>query len=310
VLPYSSAHYGWPQLSKPAACPNKTTGISFSKHAKSGKHLLICRGYLLDTISQASRPEADITVEHKTREIAFLERAMNHNDDVQVQKRLKVVSEELRILKGRLIPDSDRPVATIVPPCTSGHQYINTDGLKRALDECFRALGVNFEHESSSIFDIPHDLRYGLPEIRIQQIQLNTASFRDEPGLTTFNSVREVLANFNLWGTAFKELFPADMRDMDPYALTLPDIPDRTVTLARLLTTCKGYVGACIGHARPGDQIYLLPGCTMPVILRPSSSCKGAYSLKGGVYVPGVMKGEAFAELQTSNAVAETITIC
>ncbi|KAH8588997.1 heterokaryon incompatibility protein-domain-containing protein [Bisporella sp. PMI_857] len=310
TLPYSSAHYGWPLMSEPSACPGTTAEATFSRDAKTGKHLLVCRGYRLDTISQATRPVCEISIEYKAKEVAFLENVITYNQSIDVQQRLLNAREELRILKSRHIPDTEDSQVTELPPSATWHKYDHLLSLKMALMECFQCLGVKFEREGYSIFDIPYNLNIEQQELRLQRIQYVSASFIDDPGLSTLNSVREAFANFNLWGTAFKDLFPPDFKDVDPHSVALPNIPDRTVTLARLLTTCEGHVGTCIGHARPGDEIFLLHGCTMPVILRASPSCDGAYELKGGVYVPGVMNGEAFARFQASDTISKVITIC
>jgi hypothetical protein len=46
------------------------------------------------------------------------------------------------------------------------------------------------------------------------------------------------------------------------------------------------------------DVIFVLQGCSVPVILRPHPPPGDYYSLVGECYVHGIMDGEAFAEYQ------------
>jgi hypothetical protein len=121
--------------------------------------------------------------------------------------------------------------------------------------------------------------------------------------------MRTLFAGFDLWGQPFKDLFPRHA-DADSDSFSLPSIEDRTWMFGRLFTTCAGYVGACICNVRPGDEVFLLHGCRMPVVLRPRVGSQDVYRLQGGVYIPGVMKGEVFAQLQSLDIDAGLITIC
>jgi hypothetical protein len=79
--------------------------------------------------------------------------------------------------------------------------------------------------------------------------------------------------------------------------------------LGRFFTTCAGYIGACICNICPGDEVFLLHGYRMPVVLRLLVESRDVYRLQGGVHIPGVMRGEAFAKLQSLGIDAEFITI-
>ena len=56
------------------------------------------------------------------------------------------------------------------------------------------------------------------------------------------------------------------------------------------MSTRSGYVGWAYNGAEPGDSIYLLAGCSVPVILRPRAA--GGYTILGYAHVQGVMDGE------------------
>ena len=67
----------------------------------------------------------------------------------------------------------------------------------------------------------------------------------------------------------------------------------------RLMTTRRGRVGWAHPSARPGDRIYLLEGCNLPVILAPCNEPFEQYLtciLIGDAYVHGIMYGELWEQ--------------
>jgi len=60
--------------------------------------------------------------------------------------------------------------------------------------------------------------------------------------------------------------------------------------------TKKGYFCSVPPIAKPTDQIWVVNGCTAPLVLRPSAgrgkSPQGRYQLVGTGFVHGVMSGE------------------
>ena len=65
------------------------------------------------------------------------------------------------------------------------------------------------------------------------------------------------------------------------------------------MITSTGYIGWAHPRAQPGDQIFVVGGCTVPVILR--SRDNGGYVLVGDAYVEGIMDGEAVADARARN---------
>jgi hypothetical protein len=65
----------------------------------------------------------------------------------------------------------------------------------------------------------------------------------------------------------------------------------------RYMTTKKGYVGWAHDKAEQGDAIFLLAGCSVPVILR--ARAEGGYTVVGDAYVQGIMDGEVVEEGQS-----------
>ncbi|KAI1170176.1 HET-domain-containing protein [Nemania sp. FL0916] len=83
-----------------------------------------------------------------------------------------------------------------------------------------------------------------------------------------------------------------------PYHLRSFDRHVRTVGVGRRLFLSKrGYLGLAPGNAKVGDEIWVLDGGRLPLILRPSAKelheePDPEYSLVGDAYVHGIMDGE------------------
>jgi hypothetical protein len=61
----------------------------------------------------------------------------------------------------------------------------------------------------------------------------------------------------------------------------------------RLMTTTDGRIGMVPQSSRPGDQVWIIFGCSVPVVVRVSGERK---ELVGECYVDGIMDGEAVEE--------------
>jgi hypothetical protein len=156
ALPYSSAHWMWTVVSRSNACPGTEAAVYFANH--SGKHFLKCKGHRLDTINQSTRTQSMESVDRTRQLVQSLEA-----DPDRSQQNLRTVAflrASLLRLQTSFIPDATRPGAVIeMLPSLSEHKYNDRAGLKNALAECFRSLGLTFLSESHSIFDIPLDLK-------------------------------------------------------------------------------------------------------------------------------------------------------
>ncbi|KAI1661974.1 HET-domain-containing protein [Daldinia decipiens] len=58
-----------------------------------------------------------------------------------------------------------------------------------------------------------------------------------------------------------------------------------------LFSTQNGYVGMINGELQQGDEVFVVLGCNVPMLLRPTAS--GEYEVVGDCYVHGIMDGEA-----------------
>ncbi|KAH6669233.1 heterokaryon incompatibility protein-domain-containing protein [Halenospora varia] len=71
-------------------------------------------------------------------------------------------------------------------------------------------------------------------------------------------------------------------------------------TNRRLFVTDNGYIGLGPVKMRKGDQICILYGCSVPIVLRKAS---GGVTLVGEAYLHGLMDGEALALVKEENFV-------
>lgn len=59
------------------------------------------------------------------------------------------------------------------------------------------------------------------------------------------------------------------------------------------IITGEGYIGLAPSNAEPGDKLYVILGCSQPMLLRPLGDASSSLQIVGPCYVPGVMFGEA-----------------
>jgi hypothetical protein len=71
----------------------------------------------------------------------------------------------------------------------------------------------------------------------------------------------------------------------------LPDLAYMIESGVRLMLTDRGHIGWAHPRWRTGDALYLLKGCSVPVILRPRA--EGGFLVVGDAYIQGLMNGEA-----------------
>lgn len=179
------------------------------------------------------------------------------------------------------------------------HRYGNVQGLRNAVSECFKRLHLKPHHEHESKFDIPLDI------IENAAVAVLPGLTVDKPALHLLQQLLDLFSEIDLWDMTFRDLF---LQHGSGTPIPHLRLQGRTALLGRIFTTCTGYVGAALGNVCRGDRVYLLKGCLMPVVLRPSSRLEGAYELVGGVCVPGIMEKKE-SELMAEGMVPETVML-
>jgi hypothetical protein len=74
-----------------------------------------------------------------------------------------------------------------------------------------------------------------------------------------------------------------------------------------LFVSEKGYVGLLTTNAEPGDEVWILLGCNIPLLLRKHDD--GKRTLIGECYVHGIMYGEAVKELESGEKKAVPVVL-
>ena len=99
-----------------------------------------------------------------------------------------------------------------------------------------------------------------------------------------------------------------DFENINNYYSFLARFRDTTKRMeARLTVTDEGHVGVTAAHARKGDMVCVLLGCSIPVVLRPVGK-KGRYEFVGECYLHGFMYGRAVGKLASSDELRACIS--
>lgn len=124
-----------------------------------------------------------------------------------------------------------------------------------------------------------------------------------------FEVARRCLGLFRVGGKPFKDHFPRGFTS----CLAMPAESDfcqiaANLTNRRLITTRTGQFGLAPSIVRPGDQIFVILGCSVPVILRRCDNSE-MYDVVGECWVDGFMRGEAIKQLDSGLDTLKTITL-
>ena len=89
---------------------------------------------------------------------------------------------------------------------------------------------------------------------------------------------------------------PADILPRDTRESVMLMVPEINSNV--LFGTEGGYLGrmGAVLPVVPGDQIWIIFGCRMPLILRPKTGKQGRFTILGPAIVPPIMRGEAVNE--------------
>ncbi|KAH0538457.1 hypothetical protein FGG08_004955 [Glutinoglossum americanum] len=123
-----------------------------------------------------------------------------------------------------------------------------------------------------------------------------------------FQGFRHWKADFKLWGGRdFRSFFPTEVKQCNQPGITKALRAAVSVTERTFITTSQGYLGSTSMPVRSGDLIYIVPGCSFPVLLRPKAEC---FEVIGECYVEGMMSGEALQWVEEGKCTMEDIKLC
>ena len=250
--------------------------------------LLFLKGYCVDIVNQATVPEAS---QRRERNRELLQNPALLHQIAELAEIPGITGDVLfKSMRQAQLDDFPEPEdrRNHRPSASQQHRYTGIDHLKAALAECFERLGIRIEDPVDDIFDVP------LAATQVQAFGDVEAVMRspniDPSPLGALSTVLRSCTELDLWGVGIHDLFARTTAQQNIPKLVCED---RTFVLGRIFTTCTGLVGASLCALLPGDSIWILPSCHMPVALRPSSKVEGAYELLGGLFIPGMMDGEA-----------------
>jgi len=123
--------------------------------------------------------------------------------------------------------------------------------------------------------------------------------------------------DLHIQGHSFEEICKASEKFEKPREIKLNDMSNMYSFLSRftdttmwmfrrLMTTNMGRIGMVSCRARKGDQIWVLLGCSVPVVLRRCDS-KQSYEVVGECYIEDYMKGEIIEDLRGGTANLEDV---
>ena len=190
----------------------------------------------------------------------------------------------------------------LVQPEGSKNAYGSELELRVAL---WRTLVGNRTPRGQHVQDTYSLLFQCVPEMEGPTLDLGT-SWR---GFRAFSHFISGSKDLRIAGTRFRDFFPQDRAPSDnPSAVRDPmERMFRYLRTRRFIITQEGFLGLAPTDSKRHDLIYLIPGCNVPIVLRPSSDY--FLQIAGGCYLHGHMEGEAVECLQSGSLQTETILI-
>jgi len=126
-----------------------------------------------------------------------------------------------------------------------------------------------------------------------------------------FEQMRRHLALYPLTAnTPFKSIFPTDVRPCTqrPAEMEFMQITSNMHN-RRFVTMETGHFGMAPNVVRQGDEVFVVVGCSIPVILRKRDGGE-KYEVVGECYVDGFMKGEGMEDIDVGKRELLDLVIC
>ena len=127
---------------------------------------------------------------------------------------------------------------------------------------------------------------------------------------TSFETLRRSLGMFRVGGQEVRKYFaqeitkPPEEVDTDELSILVSNLAGH-----RLASLESGEVVLAPATAERGDKVFVVVGCSMPVILRDDES--GMYKVPvGECYVDGYMKGEVWADVDEGSRKVQEVILC
>lgn len=123
---------------------------------------------------------------------------------------------------------------------------------------------------------------------------------------------RRCMSQFRICGKRFEDYFDRDIVDC-AYPPVRINLDMATVlgayTSRCLITLDTGHFGLAPHLVERGDKVFVLQGCSVPVVLRPVGET-GQFRVVGECFVDGYWNGEAFDGVERGEFVIEDVVLC
>lgn len=311
AIPYKDVSLHWVAGHQQPQGKRKVAEVSWGPLDACGVPSLRAKGFKLDVISDAGSNfvrhlDSLHPIAQGAVDLGLLHHFLVQHMGVQVEVVLPNMELESFAWLQHAVASyfignvKDRHSSRRVVEKSAGHKYGNDVGLETALEECVKFIGWE---PNPNLADV--DTIFAIAK-------QDTTNNPEEAALTLggwFADFQKRNAYLDFWGSSLGLFFSES--SVQDAAASVEDMLKPLTDMHRksrgnLFTTVGGYVGANVCRLQPGDEIYLLFGCRMPVVLRKMGA---GHQLVGSVYVCGAMDGSAMDELETSGAVPEEVTI-
>ncbi|KAF2187568.1 hypothetical protein K469DRAFT_685478 [Zopfia rhizophila CBS 207.26] len=215
----------------------------------------------------------------------------------------------------------------IIQPKQEISPYEDVKATSQALIHTLFANPMWGDSEDSALFHIPwisadyyntpqHDQDFNIDDSwaeNVEQMSRNGWDFLLLYGnFLSFEYFRRRLGRFRIGGKRFQDYFvqsigqcrlPEDRVRLDVAKLVGAYLARRLITLS------TGHFGLAPNTIQPNNQIYVVLGCSVPVVLRPKPDT-GHFEVVGECYVEGYAKGEARKAVDEGKFSIQKITLC
>ncbi|KAF2444066.1 hypothetical protein P171DRAFT_432149 [Karstenula rhodostoma CBS 690.94] len=258
--------------------------VSFIPNDNAGTLLLKCSGICIGAVDGLGFPlQADPRLSTRTGLVQPISTRNPYGDDQAVARAL---------------------IHTLVGNPTWG------DTVGAAL---FRIPWAAHQEDPAAYFTSDGQLDFAKDDIeRIAQLRARGWDTALGNNFLIFEWWRRSLSQFRIAGKRFQDYFDRDIVDCT-YPSARVKLDMATVLGAytsRCLTTLDtGHFGLAPYTAERGDRVFVLQGCSLPVVLRPVGD-SGQFKVVGECFVDGYWNGEAFDGVERGDFAFEDVVLC
>jgi hypothetical protein len=314
AIPYKDITLSW-VAGQQAYGNRKVAEVSFGPKESCGVPSLCAKGYKLDVVSSVGSLEtSDMDLVHPIVRSTDSREQLLKNLQLHIKAQVKHLLPNMELesfvwvqhyIVTYLLEELELQAQQSAPTRSfqKSHKYGDEAGLRGAVRSCMKAIGWERHPDRDDVPSI-----FAVPKQRPNERGTEALGILGED----FTNFRNRNSTVDLWGRSLESFFVDNSSSgggspalTGPMLKPLEDI--HRARRANLFTTAGGYLGANLCRLMPGDEMYLLFGCRMPVVLR--SIGEGVHRLIGTVFVCGLMDGEGMEELESSGRVPDEVVI-